>query len=319
MKANTSYLGIDTGKHELFLGSPDKFIAKFDNTPGPSGGHRKLIERIRKYQPHHDHTLIAIEATGGYERPIVEALQDAGLPVAIVAPNCVRHYAKSAKVLAKTDKLDSVMIARYAQAHDPRPTPKTPESARKIRALADRRQQIVQDRVREQNRMETCSDPDMIEHLQESIQRLILQEKDLDKRIKAAIQNDEQLQAKAKVLRPVIGVGDQTITSLLANVPELGTLSREQAAALIGLAPHPQDSSTKNGKRRIFGGRAQVRKTLYMAAKTAAQHCPVLKAFYQRLKQQGKPHNVALIAVARKLIVHLNTKMKQHMNQTQTN
>lgn len=310
MKANTSYLGIDTGKNELFLGTPDRFIAKFDNTPA---GHRQLIERIRQHQPNPDRLLIAIEASGGYERPVTDALQDAGLAVAVVAPNCVRHFAKSAKVLAKTDAIDAGVIARFVQAHRPRPTPKTPESTRKIRALADRRQQIIQDRVREQNRMETCADPDVIEHLQDNIDRLVEQERDFDARIKALIKSEPQLRAKAKVLKPVVGVGDQTVTNLLAHLPELGTLNRQQAAALVGLAPHARDSGTYKGKRRIFGGRAQVRKTLYMAGWTAAQHCPILKAFYQRLREQGKAHDAAVIAAARKLIVHLNTKMKQHM------
>jgi transposase len=307
MKAHASYLGIDTGKKDLHLGDTARCLQRFDNT---AAGRRELVKRLRDMRP----KLIAIEASGGYERPVVEALQDAGLPVAVVQPGCVRHFARSGKVLAKTDPIDAVVIARFAEAHRPEPTGKTPESVRKIRALRDRREQIVEDRVREQNRLETCPDRDMAKHIRRNIRRLTTQQQQLDQQIEQLIKDDEQLNAKAKVMTAVKGVGDKTASTLLAHMPELGTMGRQPIAALAGLAPHPQESGRWKGKRRIYGGRAPVRKALYMAAKSAAQHCPVLSVFYQRLRAAGKPYNVALIACARKILIHLNTLMANFNN-----
>jgi transposase len=300
MKANPSYLGIDTGKKHLHLGTPDTCIAVFDNNPK---GRQQLIQRLQTLTPQ----LIAIEASGGYERSVVHAMQDAQLPVAVVAPGCVRHFAQSAKVLAKTDAIDARVIAQYARAHRPKPTDKTPESARKLRALRDRREQLVQDRVREDNRLEACADPTIAKQLRASIKRLNREADKIDHRIAEHIRRDQQLNAKAQAITQVKGVGEQTAATLLACLPELGTLNRQQAAALVGVAPHPRESGNHKGKRRIFGGRAAVRKALYMAAKSAARFCPVISVFYQRLREAGKPYNVALIACARKILIHLNT------------
>lgn len=304
MKATTSYLGIDTGKQHLHLGTPQRCLAVFDNTPA---GHRKLVKRIATLKP----ACIAIEASGGYERMAVEALQDADLPVAVVAPGCVRHFAMSAKVLAKTDAIDAAVIARYAQAHQPEPSPKTPESTRQLRALRDRREQIVEDRVRETNRLEACADGQIARQIKASIKRLKAQEKKLDQSIRQHIKADEHLRSKAKTLTAVKGVGPQTAATVLAHLPELGRLNRQQAAALVGVAPHARESGTWKGKRHIHGGRAAVRKALYLAARTAACHCPVMSVFYKRLRQAGKAYNVAIIAVARKILIHLNSLIRQ--------
>lgn len=309
MKAHTSYLGIDTGKKDLHLGSTNKFLHKFDNT---TAGHHAMVKHLKTLRP----ACIAIEASGGYERSVVEALQDAGLPIAVVQPGCVRHFAKSAKVLAKTDVIDSVVIARYAQAHRPEPTAKIPQAVRHIRALRDRREQIVQDRVREQNRMETRADRDTLRHLRQSIRRLKKQQDKLDQLIEQHIQHDGQLASKAHAMTAVTGVGDKTASTLLAHLPELGSLNRQQIAALAGLAPHPRESGNWKGRRSIYGGRSAVRKALYMAAKSAARFCPVISLFYQRLREAGKPYNVALIACARKILIHLNTLLAKLNPQT---
>jgi len=183
--------------------------------------------------------------------------------------------------------------------------------------LRDRREQIVQDRVREQNRLETCPDPDMAKQIRQSIRRLQNQEKKLDKQIEQHLKEDPQLSAKADTMTAVKGVGDKTAATLLAHLPELGHVGRQQIAALAGLAPHPRDSGQWKGKRRIFGGRAAVRKALYMAAKSAARFCPVIRLFYQRLRDAGKPYKVALIACARKILIRLNTLIRTltHPNQ----
>ena len=314
MKATPSYLGLDTGKKHLHLGSTQRCLKVFDNTPA---GHRRLIQRLATLKP----TCIAIEASGGYERAVVEALQDADLPVAVVAPGCVRHFAKSAKVLAKTDAIDATLIARYAEAHKPQPTPRLSESARKLRALRDRRQQVVEDRppgVREENRLEACADRQIVRQLKASIKRLREQQEKLDEMIRKHIHADEKLHAKAAAMTAVKGVGEQTANTLLACLPELGTLNRQQAAALVGVAPHAQESGSWKGKRRVYGGRAQVRRALYLAAKSAARFCPVMSVFYQRLRAAGKPYNVALIAVARKMLVYLNTLIRTLNHPTTT-
>lgn len=304
MKTPISYLGIDVSKSKLHLGTPQKFLTEYENNVA---GIEKIVQRMAELNP----IGVVLEASGGYERLVCEALQDAGIPVVVAQPSCVKNFAKSIKVLAKTDKIDAQVIARFGEATKPEPTEKTPQKVREFRALCDRRTQIVDDRVRESNRLETCADPDMRKHIQSQLERLQELEKELDRRIAAATKEDAEFQRKSKIMQSVVGVGPKTTFALLAHFPELGTLGRGQVAALAGLAPHPKESGTWKGKRRIYGGRGAVRKALYMAAMTAVQHCPVLKKFYQRLKDAGKLYRVAIIACARKLLIHLNTLLKE--------
>lgn len=304
MKTPSSYIGIDVSKKTLHVATPEKFLGEFANTVS---GIESLIKRL--------HTLhakaVVLEASGGYESLVRELMQDSLLPVCVVQPSCVRHFAKSIKVLAKTDKIDAVVIARFGEATKPRITPKTPENTRKLRVLSHRRAQLVEDRVRESNRLETCADSEMIEQLQESIKRLQQAEKALNQQISALRQSDPALRRKSEILTRQKGIGEQTVNVLLSHFPELGSLTRQQVAALAGLAPHPRESGAWKGKRRIYGGRAEVRKAMYMAAKTAARWCPVISVFYKRLREGGKSYNVALIACARKMLVRLNTQLKE--------
>ncbi|WP_237228023.1 IS110 family transposase [Rubinisphaera sp. JC750] len=298
------YFGIDVSKRTLHLANPKAFLKEFENSPS---GRQKLTQHLKKLKPQ----LVVLEASGGYERSLSEALQDADLPVHVAQPSSVRYFARSLKVLAKTDRIDAQVIARFAAATNPAPSEKTPENVKKLRALCDRREQIVGDRVRESNRLEACSDPDIAADLRDSIARLKQVEKDLDKRIASLREADAELSQKASKLLAQIGVGEKTTNILLAHLPELGRLQRGPIAALAGLAPHPRESGNWVGKRRIYGGRALIRKALYMAAKTAVQHCPHLSRFYQHLREQGKAYNVAIIACARKLLVRLNTILKE--------
>jgi transposase len=304
MKTHATYLGIDISKTTLHLATSEKFVKKFSNT---AAGHRQLIERIVKLET----PRVVLEASGGYERRVCETLQDAGLSVTVAQPGCVRNFAKSLKVLAKTDELDARVIARFGEATQPAPMPRTAENVRNIRALCDRRQQIVEDRVREINRLEACADSDIAAEIQISIDELSETEHDLDRRITELMESDADLKRKADVMMEQKGVAGKTASTLLAQFPELGSLTREQTAALAGLAPHAQESGNWKGKRRIYGGRAAARKALYMAARVAARWCPVISEFYNRLRQNGKPYKVAIIACARKLIVRLNTLLKQ--------
>ena len=303
MKTTPVYLGIDVSKRTLHLATTEKFLDKFDNLPA---GHEQLIAMVRKFP----HAIVVMEASGGYERLVTEALQAAEVPVAVVQPSCVRFFAKSVNMLAKTDKIDARFIAKFGTATQPALTPKTPENTRKLRALSDRRQQVVEDRVREMARLEACADAEVAACIRDSIESLNTVERNLDEQIERLIQTDAEFQKKAQILSSQKGVGQKTVNVLLSHFPELGTLTRGQAAALAGLAPHARESGNWCGRRRIYGGRAAARCALYMAAKTAARWCPVISAFYQRLRQRGKPYNVAIIACARKMLVHLNTQLK---------
>ncbi len=177
MKTYKTYLGIDVSKSKLHLGNSKKFLKEFSNS---SQGHQELIKLISE----HDSTLVIVEASGGYERSLCEALQDAGIDVHVAQPGCVRHFAKSLKVLAKTDQIDATVIARFGEATQPKATPKTPKNVSEMRALCDRRQQIVEDRVRETNRLEKATASWVIQQIEQSVQRLEQLEKELDAKIK---------------------------------------------------------------------------------------------------------------------------------------
>lgn len=305
----TAYLGIDVAKKDFCLATSQKSLRVLANT---NEGFHTLIELLKKYdQPH-----VILEASGGYERALTDALHDAGITVSVVQPGCVRHFAKSLKVLAKTDAIDATVLARFGEATHPQPTEKTPPATRRLRALADRRTQLVEDRVREKNRHGICPDRAIATEIRRRIKQLTTLIEKLDQQVQELIAEEEDLLTKATVLQTATGVGTQTACILLAHFPELGTLSRQAVAAIAGVAPHPQESGKWVGKRRIYGGRKVVRKALYMAAKSAAQHCPHLAPFYKKLRAANKPYNVALIAVARKLLVRLNTLLKNLKNQT---
>ncbi len=303
MKTSLVYLGIDVSKSKLHFASPSQFLGEFNND---AEGHGKLVERAKTLGPER----IVLEASGGYERLITDALQDAGLPVAVCQPSCVRHYALSIKQRAKTDRIDAQLIARFGEATNPDITPKTPENIRKMRALTDRRQQLIEDRVREENRLLTCADQEVRREIEASIDKLNAKEKELDEQI-AQLERTPAFCQKAEAMKKQKGVGDQTARVLLSQLPELGSATRQEIASLAGLAPYPRESGTWKGKRNIYGGRAAVRKALFMAAKSAARWCPVLSIFYKRLRANGKSYKAAIIACARKLLIRLNTIIKE--------
>lgn len=303
------YLGIDVAKKDFCLATSTKSFKVLANT---NEGFQTLIQLLAKWETPH----VVLEASGGYERNLTEALQDAGITVSVVQPGCVRHFAKSLKVLAKTDAIDATVLARFGEATQPAPTEKTSPATRRLRAIADRRTQLVEDRTREKNRLGTCPDRSIAKDIRTQIKRLTTLIEKLDQQLQELIVEEQELAAKATALQTATGVGTQTACTLLAHLPELGTLSRQAVAALAGLAPHPQESGKWTGKRRIYGGRKAVRTALDMAAKSAAQHCPHLAPFYDKLRAANKPYNLALIAVARKLLIRLNTLLKNLKIQT---
>lgn len=300
--------GVDVSKHHLdlaFAGDAPRRTCRFDNDPA---GRLQLIDACQAK----DVDQVAVESTGGYERGLVAALQQAHLPVAVVQPLLIRHHARAKRVLAKNDAMDATMIADYAQQHRPRHTPMKDENRCKIRAFSDRRDQLIQDRVREENRLEACDCELIAEQLDASIKQLNQQIATLETQIDQFIQADAQLAAQREQLISVKGVGNVCATVLTIHLPELGRANRQQIAALAGLAPYDRDSGTRRGKRRVYGGRARVRTALYMATLAATRFNPVIRQAYQRLLANGKTKKVALCACARKLLVHLNAMIARN-------
>jgi transposase len=299
-ESQTQYIGVDVSKHtlDLDLPSPDDQVP---NTPDAIAG---LLSRL----PEGAH--LVCESTGGYENALVSSAIAAGVTISAVPPQRVRHLALSQGRLAKTDKIDAVLLSDYGRKQRPRPlSPPTPERAR-LRELLRARTQLLELKMLEASWGEHAPCEPLLRRQAAARAKLI------DKQVEEIERQIREL-AKSERLRPVLerlqqvqGVGEVTAWTVCAEMPELGSLEEGQAAGLAGLAPHPRDSGRKTGKRFIQQGRPQVRRVLYMAALTAAIHNPVLSVFYKRLRARGKPAKVALIAVARRLIELLNLLLK---------
>ena len=273
-------------------------------TPNQSAGITALLARLEPMP-----RLAVVEATGGWERPVVTALTAVGVPVAVVNPRQVRDFARSCGQLAKTDRLDAQVLAEYAARLEPPVRPQPDAAQQELRALLSRRRQLTALIVAEQNHRRLAP-----ARVQASIDRHLAQLRQerttLDAEITALIAAQPAWRDRAAQLRSVPGVGPVVAATLVADLPELGLLNRRQLAALVGVAPFARDSGPRRRPRRCWGGRAAVRAALYMAAVTASRHNPVLRAFYQRLRAAGKPAKVALVAVARKLLTILNALVR---------
>ncbi len=298
-------IGVDVAKAHLDIAV--RPTGAHWRVPNEDAGVATLVEQVRALAP----SLIVLEATGGLERLVVAALGTAGLPVAVVNPRQVRDFAKAAGQLAKTDTIDAHVLAHFGAALRPTPRPLADDEAQELSALLTRRRQVVEMLTAEQHRLRTPGLPrrvqdELREHLTWLQQRLA----GLDRALAATIEATPLWRAKDEVLRSVPGVGPVLTTTLLAELPELGTLNRKQIAALVGVAPFNRDSGTLRGSRAIWGGRAPLRATLYMAALVATRYNPVLRAFYHRLLAAGKAKKVALTACMRKLLTILNALVK---------
>jgi transposase len=264
-----------------------------------------LVVELKKLAP----ALVLLEATGGFEMLLVAELANAGLPVVVINPRRVRAFARSTGRLAKTDKLDAKLLAHFAAAVRPPVRTLPSDEEEQLTGLLTRRRQIVDMLTVEKNRLHTVRSAlrgDIEEHitwLQEKLSKL-------DEEVDQFIQATPLWKHKDAILRSVPGVGRVTSSTLLAMLPELGKLNRQQIAALVGVAPVNKDSGRKQGKRRVYGGRADVRSVLYMAALAAKKFNPVIRKFYERLIKQGKEKKVALTACMRKLLVILNAMMR---------
>jgi len=255
--------------------------------------------------------LIAVEATGGYHRNLVAELVNAAHQVAVVNPRQVRDFARGLGILAKTDRLDAHVIACFAQHVRPRvDAPPSPAQA-ELEQLVTRRRQLVDLRTAELNRMQTVSSKSVRKSVQQMVDMLRKEIRRVEHDILTLLQSDDDWKAKMDRLGSVPGVGPVSVASLLADLPELGQLNRQEIAALAGVAPFNRDSGRFRGKRTIWGGRASVRSVLYMAALTARRHNPLLRTFAQRLEAAGKPFKVVITACMRKLLIILNTILKE--------
>lgn len=297
------YLGIDVSKDKLdvaVLGK--KASVQFANT---SKGITKLVVHLRQVKP----SLIVVEATGGYEEALVLAMFEAGLPVALVSPQRVRQYARAKGLLAKTDQLDAQVLAEYGKNLQPRLFVGKSEERKKLSALVGRRKQLNDILQAEKNRLRTTS-VEVKNSLQRIIACLKAEMKGLEEEIHQFMKAHEEMAAQEKLLRTAKSIGPVTAATLLADLPELGTLDRKQIAALVGVAPMNRDSGRKRGYRRTKGGRPAVRNALYMATLTGIRYNPILKPQYDQLVKRGKEKKVAITACMRKMLTILNAMMR---------
>jgi transposase len=298
------YAGIDVSKDwcDVALETADS-AARFDQTPR---GRKDLVQWLQAQSVTH----AVLEASGGYERPVLNALATAGLEACLVPPHRVRALARASGRLAKTDLLDARVLAAFGRLLGPRVTPGRDADTQALAALVRRRRQIVDLLTLEDTRRQQEEDPGILADIAALIGVLRSQLGALDRRIATQIRTCEALRTKHDVLATFPGIGPVTSAVLLAEMPELGTLEAKQAASLAGLAPFNNDSGTAEKKRSIQGGRTGVRCALFMAALTAIRRNPDIKAFYKRLRDQGKPQKVAHVAAARKIVVILNAKLR---------
>lgn len=300
----SNFIGIDVSKDSLDVATlPEGSIRTVPNT---LEGRRGLMAALA--QP--GECLLVIEATGGYERSLVVELTDAGHLVAVVNPRQVRDFAKGIGVLAKTDRLDAAVIAKFGEQARPRPLAKARKKQAQLDQLVTRRRQLVDLRTAEKNRCGLAGSKAVRNSLQQVIDVLNAQIEHIEQEILKLVDADDQWKGTAALLKSVPGIGDVTAATLIAEFPELGHVSRQEAAALAGLAPFNNDSGAHKGKRAISGGRRSVRNVLYMAALSARRHNPVIRRFAERLESQGKLPKVIITACMRKLLVTLNTMVK---------
>jgi len=255
--------------------------------------------------------VVVVEATGGLEISLTAALGVAGLPVAVVNPRQVRDFARATGKLAKTDKLDAQLLAQFGAMVQPPARPLPDAQHRELQAMVTRRQQLIGMLTAEKNRLRRTT-PRVRHQIEVHVQWLREQLREVDRDLEHFLRTSPLWQEDAKVLRSAPGVGPIVTATLIARLPELGSLNCKQVAALVGVAPFNRDSGTLRGKRTVWGGRGALRTALYMATLVATRHNPVLRAFYQRLCNAGKPKKVALTACMRKLLIILNSMIKNH-------
>jgi transposase len=299
-----SFIGIDVAKDQLDVHiRPTGEVFRVTSDDAGLGA---LLTRLRGLSP----TVIALEATGGYEVPVAAVLASAALPVAVVNPRQIRDFARATGQLAKTDTVDARVIALFAEAVRPTPRPVPDAQAQALGELMARRRQLVDMLGAEQNRRRLLRDRRLQRHLDAHIAWLEAALRRLDHDLTTLVRSTPIWREADDLLRSVPGIGPVTACTLIADLPELGRLDRRRIAALAGLAPFARDSGTFRGRRMIAGGRAPVRRVLYMATLAAIKHNPVIRLFHQRLITAGRPGKVAITAAMRKLLTILNAMLR---------
>jgi transposase len=307
------YVGIDVAKEELVVAVRPS--GKVWTSSNDEAGVRTLARRLKSDGP----ALVVLEATGGYERLCVAALAAAELPIVIVNPRQARDFAKATGQLAKTDRVDASLLALFAERVRPAVRPLPTAAAQEFEALLVRRRQLLEMKLAEQNRLGMVMGPakrgirkGLKKHIEFLDRELAMTDTDLDDMVR----NSPIWRERDDLLQSVPGIGPTVSRTLLAELPELGTLNRRAIAKLVGVAPLNRDSGMWRGHRSIRGGRSTVRSALYMAALVAARWNPVIRAFYQRLIAKGKPKKVALVACMRKLLTMLNEILRHRRSWT---
>lgn len=299
------FAGIDVAKASLELGlRPTGETSTFENS---AEGIALLVERLRSLNPQ----LVVMEATGGLEMALAAALAAAQIPLSVVNPRQVRDFAKATGKLAKTDAIDALCLAHFADAIKPEPRPIKDEDALALNALQARRRQVLEMLTAEKNRLSTATKWTKV-HIQAHITWLEQCLKDVDSDLNKAIQISPVWRARDALFQSVKGVGRVMSLTILCDLPEIGSLNRKQVAALAGVAPLNRDSGSRSGTRSVWSGRSHFRAVLYMSALVASRWNPVIKAFHDRLIQNGKTAKVAIVACMRKLLVILNAMTKNN-------
>jgi transposase len=303
-KKSKSFIGIDVSKQWLELAVHESEF-KF-RCPNKISSFGQLIAELMVLRP----ALIVLEATGGLEIPVVNALHAAGLPVVVVNPRQVRDFAKALGQLAKTDRLDARVLAHFAAAIKPPLRPIKSKEEQELDALTGRRGQLIEILIDEKNRRASAANDTVRDQIKEHIDWLEECIAELDKQLKVLLQSSPHWQAKDEILQSVPGIGPVVSFSMIADLPELGTLNRQQISKLVGVAPLNRDSGQQRGTRHIYGGRARLRSVLYMAALTASRHNPAIKEFYERLCAKEKSFKVVITACMRKLLTIINVMVR---------
>lgn len=306
MDGDKVFIGVDISQDRLdMVAYPTGQVWQYKNS---NGGITKAIAKLRGLEL----KLIVMEATGGLEKPLCEALFQAGLPAAIVNPRRIRDFGRSMGILAKTDKLDAKVMAYFAAKIEPAPRPVQDKASQKLENLLTRRSQISDMIIAEKHRLKHGSDRLVQKHIRGHVNWLESELKDLEKELKDSIRQNSEFAEKVRLYQSMPGVGDNLSYNLVAKLGELGHLNQREIAALVGVAPLNRDSGKQRGRRMIWGGRATVRKALYMPALSAIRCNPVIRDLYQRLIAKGKLKKVALVACMHKMLTILNSMAKNN-------
>jgi transposase len=304
--SNALFWGVDVASKKLDVARHDRAeVVAFENSPA---GIERFVAEVQRLPS----ALIVVEATGGYEMPLVTALAEADLPVVRINPRQVRAFATAVGQLAKTDAIDAVLIARFAYQVRPAMRPLATPDQRRLADLAARRRQLLSLRTAELNRRGKTQRPELLESIDAVVAVLKEQLDELEQQIAQLVETDPAWRERDRLLQSVPGVAAATSRTLLADLPELGQLQPKQLAKLVGVAPLNRDSGKFRGRRTIFAGRRTVRTALYMAAFSAMRWNPQIRKFYTRLRAAGKPFKVALTACMRKLLTILNALVRDN-------